>query len=366
MARSDHRGRFCSIVCRRRGQSVQKVCARCHTPFRVCNARRDTARYCSVDCANYGQRTAARRLIKCAECGTGFVALQDHGSWPKFCSKACFYRDAPDPKLKACPSCASMFMAVRTSHGTPDGLRIYCSKKCSSDGLRTGKTKVCTNCGTEFYLSQSVFKMRPDESCCSRKCAQAHYTGRVTSPESRRKLSDVLKAKWASGTRKKNPPTAYEKSSETMKRLHAEGRFPAVAEWAWKKGLAARKYENIVAACQRTARMKLGKPNPPGPSAKGPDHCKALYWKLRSPQRQVIEGWNLNELVRVNAHLFDPKDVEWRKHRCRAARGLSALYETKSDGTFRSHEWKGWIALDRLPWCGPERKKKMARMRVKR
>ena len=170
-------------------------------------------------------------------------------------------------------------------------------------------------------------------------------------PEIKERLSKALKDKWASGTRKQNPEGYGKKISEKLKIAHAEGRMHKVTHEASMKGLAARNMENVRAAARRVAEQKVGVPNSPGPSAKGPDNWKAKYWILKAPTQKIIQGWNLNELIRQNTHLFDPDDVVWygkSKCQCRASKGLRYLFEMKKDGSGpKAHSWKGWMIGDR-------------------
>lgn len=171
-------------------------------------------------------------------------------------------------------------------------------------------------------------------------------------PETKQKIAAALKAKWASGTRKKNPPETYIKSSATQLQGHADGRLKAPRPWTSEtatKAAAARDQTALRAQCSRVGKAKLGKDNPPGPSAKGPDHMLALYWELHGPNGEVLRGMNLSELVRQNAHLFDAKDLKWtRAQSCRATKGLRQLFERRKP----AKSWKGWTAglqADRAP-----------------
>jgi hypothetical protein len=170
-------------------------------------------------------------------------------------------------------------------------------------------------------------------------------------PESKEKLSKALKEKWASGTRKKNPEGYGKKISAKLKIAHAEGRMHKVTHEASMKGLAARDMEKVRAAAKRVAAQKVGVPNPPGPSAKSPEHWKARYWILKAPNQKIIQGWNLNELIRQNAELFLPDDVKWygkSNCECRASKGIRRLFEMKKDGSGpRVLSWKGWMIGDR-------------------
>ncbi len=174
-------------------------------------------------------------------------------------------------------------------------------------------------------------------------------------PDAKEKLSASLKAKWASGTRKKTPDSAYVKSSVSLKRAHAEGRMHKVTYEASMRGLAARDMNKVRAAARLVAIAGTGRSMPAGPGAKGPNHWKAKYYRLRTPQRQIIEGWNLVELIRKNEHLFHADDVKWYspkggKHTkgvCRALKGLRQLFEIRKNGKI-CYTWKGWTNGDRL------------------
>lgn len=173
-------------------------------------------------------------------------------------------------------------------------------------------------------------------------------------PETKEKLSKALKAKWASGTRKKNPPETYEKASASHKRGYAEGSrvAPGLTPEQARERRAMYDREKMLEVNRRVGDMKFGVPNPPGPSAKGPGHWKARYWILKAPNQQIIQGWNLNELIRQNASLFLPDDVKWygkSNSRCRASKGLRQLFEMKKDGSGpKVLSWKGWMIGDRL------------------
>jgi hypothetical protein len=173
-------------------------------------------------------------------------------------------------------------------------------------------------------------------------------------PEAREKLSRSLKAKWASGTRKPNPPETYVKASATHKKAFAEGRRVPVGMTSEQARERRSKYDRgkMMKVNRRVGDKKIGVPNPPGPSAKGPDHWKARYWILRSPDRRIIQGWNLSEIIRKNSHLFDEDDVRWygkSQTKCRASKGLRSLFEMKKDGSGpKANSWKGWVAMDVL------------------
>jgi hypothetical protein len=76
-------------------------------------------------------------------------------------------------------------------------------------------------------------------------------------------------------------------------------------------------------------------------------HC-AKYWQLKSPNGEIIEGFNLNKLIKDNCFLFLDEDVTWILGGCKASKNLRKLIDKKKDGGFRRNTWKGWKLGDRM------------------
>lgn len=101
---------------------------------------------------------------------------------------------------------------------------------------------------------------------------------------------------------------------------------------------------------RRIAKGKVGVPNPPGPSERGVNNWKAKFWVLVTPDKDILAGVNLNEIVRRNPHLFHPNDLKTNRNgsmikAAQALRGLFYLRKHK-DGSLRDApgSWKGWMA----------------------
>lgn len=150
---------------------INHNCARCGKSYYVSPSRIGKSKYCCKACF-----TVERRELACKRCGVKFIAVQDHGKWPVYCSRACSDGDAPQPIEKVCPSCSSTFLAKRSSHKTPDGLRIYCSDKCRNEGLRKINERTCERCGVVYILSDSRVEQRANRFC-SNKCSAAFSRG---------------------------------------------------------------------------------------------------------------------------------------------------------------------------------------------
>jgi hypothetical protein len=166
------------------------------------------------------------------------------------------------------------------------------------------------------------------------------------SEEAKKALSEKLRAKWASGTRKKNPPETYVKSSASMKKLIAErGQWLKPTREECSRG-GKTVTEKQIQVNQRIAKLRRGARNPPGPSEAGVNNWKAKFWVLRTPNRDLISGVNLAEIIRRHKRLFDPADVTDRNCRQWAAyKGLNSLFHLTKNGNVREH-WKGWTAIE--------------------
>jgi hypothetical protein len=169
------------------------------------------------------------------------------------------------------------------------------------------------------------------------------------SEQQKANLSAALKKRWASGERKPNPPEMYEVTARKMRERYADGRhtWKPTAEMCRKGGLTVT--EKKIETNRRIAKGKVGVPNPPGPSARGVDNWKAKFWVLVAPDKSIIAGVNLNEIVRRHAHMFKPEDLATNKNgsRIRAAHGLRSLFYLRrhKDGrTTLVNSWKGWMA----------------------
>lgn len=164
------------------------------------------------------------------------------------------------------------------------------------------------------------------------------------------KLIRAQKEKWASGTRKPNSPESYAKASVAMKKLYAEGRMVATSMTSEQSRarLALRDMEKLTEILRANAKKRIGIPMPPGPTCASPDNVRSKYWQLISPNNVIMEGLNLNHLIRSNSHLFSPDDVAWRNDKCRASNGLRGLLATPKPGKRIPNFWKGWKIGDKM------------------
>lgn len=78
----------------------------------------------------------------------------------------------------------------------------------------------------------------------------------------------------------------------------------------------------------------------------GPDHPAAVDWCFKSPQGDIMQGFNLQHLIRINVQYFEEKDVVWRKTPsglcCIAYHALTRLKAGEGKPWGRK-SWKGWI-----------------------
>jgi hypothetical protein len=178
---------------------------------------------------------------------------------------------------------------------------------------------------------------------------RAKLCGVPLSEERKKKCSQSLKAKWASGTRKPCSPDVGRKISDTLKRLYREGKITSLMVGRKLSPEEARrmasfvKPENRARALRALAEAKRGTPNPPGPSGAGINNWNAKFWRFRTPAGVLVEGRNLRVLIEENARLFDPEDLIPRtKTRNRAYSGLAGLCQQSPNGPT---SWKGWTPV---------------------
>jgi hypothetical protein len=172
------------------------------------------------------------------------------------------------------------------------------------------------------------------------------------SPEHVAKLKAAFKTSWASGKRKKQSPEAWKKRAESVRKTYALGNYKKRSfEEMSKIGKENRKNvdygklclaNRILAEKRRGTEMpKTNKSGLPSRGCKSPNHWKSKYWSVERHDGIVLEGKNLNDLIRKNSHYFNPEDVEWKKSACRASAGLRQLFAGRVNGP---KIWKGWSA----------------------
>ena len=153
--------------------AIKKQCGVCHKEYMCPNHRADKSMFCGIACANVAQRKAERRIITCEQCSTKFETTQDHGEWPRFCSRQCFLDSCVRPEEKECETCGAFFLAPRPPTSTKgDGRRLFCSRKCFVESLKTGEERSCATCGNLFYTNPSN-----DKVTCSFKCRAIYFSG---------------------------------------------------------------------------------------------------------------------------------------------------------------------------------------------
>lgn len=119
----------------------------------------------------------------------------------------------------------------------------------------------------------------------------------------------------------------------------------AHAKKGWELGWYDRERSRNLAL--RNSEQCKGRPAK-GESAKGVENCHAKFYAVMSPSGVVIEGLNLSQVVRDNAHMFSQEDMVWRKNSygtdtyCKAMVGLRSLFRREGR---ECKTWKGWTKV---------------------
>ena len=165
------------------------------------------------------------------------------------------------------------------------------------------------------------------------------------SEEHRAKISARMKERHALGLQNAHTKSANKKRAQSIKSGWDKGsrkqRDPVELRAHLRAAYEKRDPEKMREINRRIGIAQRGRENPLGPSAKGPGHWAGKMWRFRAANGMILEGRNLNHLIRENAHLFNFEDTVWKKSRCRASKGLSSLFASGG----KSCSWKGWIAL---------------------
>ena len=146
-------------------------CAHCGDPFIQTTPGR-VNRFCSRECVDFAQRKNERRSTTCKGCDLQFEAKPDHGEWPKFCSRKCYFAVCNRPVERECLNCATVFTAKAMSKFADQIIyQQCCSTICAGAHRRIGREVGCVNCGIMFYVTPSHGNKRlTGDGCCSRQC----------------------------------------------------------------------------------------------------------------------------------------------------------------------------------------------------
>lgn len=193
--------------------------------------------------------------------------------------------------------------------------------------------------------------LTPDQEARRLAAFRKAVCGKPVSEETKKKLSDSLKARWASGTRKRNPEQAWEKMGDTLRSRYANGTLkrPELSKELREqigrsvskalKGKPPTRSEPWTKDQRKRMRERVLENPKTGP---GILNVHARTWRIRSPVNKVYEFRNLQMFIRENPHLFHPDDVIWNRSHgkaCAASRGIQILSHRKK---FPVGSWKGW------------------------
>ena len=212
----------------------------------------------------------------------------------------------------------------------------------------------CLGCGLARMVTPGVFRDRKYCKPCAQKRAIAAMlkTPRAERGEEYRKnLSESLKKKWASGTRKANSIESRQKMSKTLRRRYSEGSLvrPKLSRKVLRqigrkvskalKGRVTRRTPNSSQEIEAFKRMVKARPD------MKPDerHFRARVWRIRSPENRVFEFKNLAKFIRDHPELFLPEDViapvSNKRKKCHAYGGLNSISPRLKRNV---GSWKGW------------------------
>ncbi len=151
---------------------TELTCARCGKLSRryTSTIKGRRTHYCSAACQQ-SARAVEWRDFACENCGTSFRAKQDHGAWPRFCSRTCFCASA---RFAKCHTCGKEYRLTKRGRG--DASSKYCSLGCLHQASLVRRERTCLNCG-KVYHGAVLLKKKPENGYCSRSCMTAFARG---------------------------------------------------------------------------------------------------------------------------------------------------------------------------------------------
>lgn len=162
------------------------------------------------------------------------------------------------------------------------------------------------------------------------------------------KLSETLKKKWASGTRKANPKGYGKKISRSLLKTYAAGlvTLPPKDPDKCREYRLRRDPNEVAETNRRLGKERYGHEMKAETCKRGVKHWAAKYWSFTNKALgKTIAGVNLTQLVRDNQNLFVHTDLNWShmQNRCRATHGLRSLHGiNQRTGKPYAQTWRGW------------------------
>lgn len=132
--------------------------------------------------------------------------------------------------------------------------------------------------------------------------------------------------------------------SDGLKRAVQNGYLPANTK-NWKAALSCIDDAAMKKRAETFSKKMKGKPQPMETVVgRHENNIHAKEWRFVNKSLGVVlEGKNLNRLVRDNEHLFDKKYLNWDKCGCTASRCLRGLTSKRTKSTRPRGSWNGWM-----------------------
>lgn len=107
----------------------------------------------------------SRVLLKCAYCGKEFSVINARKDTAKYCSIECRKKHRFNPIKNICKNCHKEFIREHNPKRKYD----FCSAKCRAEynSKKCRITLVCAECGKKF----KVLQYYSEQKCCSKECA---------------------------------------------------------------------------------------------------------------------------------------------------------------------------------------------------
>lgn len=182
---------------------MDKKCVVCGKTFSVKGKRKETAKYCSRECASIGQ--SQKVALKCDFCGKEILVKRSKAEAHEhhFCSLACLGKwngkQREKRVVKTCVICGKEY-SVKEGESSNS---VTCSNECQHEWQRQYRVKEnasnwhggggvlkCLHCGKEFKVRRYLF-LNKSAKFCSQKCKQEYWATHVITKDGFKKARHI-------------------------------------------------------------------------------------------------------------------------------------------------------------------------------
>ncbi len=221
-------------------------CQECGKEFKVPQVRRETAKFCSKECADVHRHDTTRvEKIKkeCLRCGKTFYVHPCHSERRKYCSYGCAYQSAIKEEVRMCAFCGEPFTV------NPSSSNICCSMECRTARSKTPDwplsrkvLRQCVQCGKEFWR-------KPSDITNKRRTGGGKFCSRECRIDSQRRDDTTPPSFYGTGTWYQARKRILKRDNATCQQCGFQGKYLHVHHMEFKRNGGTEEDDNLITLC---------------------------------------------------------------------------------------------------------------------